>query len=104
MVYLTQPFAQGDWVQSTDGTIDGWIQNIGIYYTVVMRWDKRPLYIPNAKLSTLEIINASRMTNRRILLDIPLKIRDSDKYPFILDEIRELIQNDEVVSALHVVQ
>ncbi|GAB5353784.1 hypothetical protein AAMO2058_000063600 [Amorphochlora amoebiformis] len=98
MVYLTQPFAQGDWVQSTDGTIDGWVQNVGIYYTVVMRWDKRPLYIPNSKLSMLEIINASRMTNRRILLEIPLKLRDSDQFESIVHEIRELIQNHEDID------
>jgi len=80
-------------VQSTDLKVDGWIQNLGWYYTAVVRWDKRPLYIPNANFGFMPIVNCSRMTHRRILIEGPLKIRDLDKVEQILSDARSLIEN-----------
>ncbi|CAE8613522.1 unnamed protein product, partial [Polarella glacialis] len=48
-LYLTQPFTLGDWIQIEDGSLDGWVQSMGPYHTVVMRWDRRPVYIPNSR-------------------------------------------------------
>lgn len=102
VLYVTQPFAQGDWVQSTEGKVDGWIQNLGWYYTAVVRWDKRPLYIPNSNFGFTPIVNCSRMTHRRILIEGPLKIRDLDKVEQILGDARTLIENhNDVDKTMH---
>jgi len=97
-IYLTQPFTLGDWIQTVDGEVDGWVQSMGPYHTVVMRWDRRPLYIPNSRFMQVQIINASRMTNRRILMDIPLRLADLDKVDAVLDDIRDLIENHKAVD------
>lgn len=97
-IYLTQPFTLGDWIQTVDKETDGWVQSMGPYHTVVMRWDRRPEYIPNSKLTQIQIINASRMTNRRILIDIPIRFGDLDKIDGILEDVRELIQRDQNVD------
>ncbi|CAE8582266.1 unnamed protein product, partial [Polarella glacialis] len=93
VLYVTQPFAQGDWVQSSDGKVDGWIQNLGWYYTTVVRWEKRPHYIPNSMFGFMPIVNGSRMTHRRILIEGPLRMRDLDKVEEILADMRHLIEN-----------
>jgi len=98
-LYLTQPFTLGDWIQAKDPEIDGWVQSMGPYHTVVMRWDRRPVYIPNSQFTQLEIINASRMSNRRILFEIPLRLADLDKADAILHDIRDLIENNEAVDS-----
>jgi len=97
-LYLTQPFTVGDWIQASGGQIDGWVQSMGAYHTVVMRWDRRPMYIPNSRFTQLKIINASRMSNRRILFDIPLRLADLEKADAILRDIRSFIENHEAVD------
>ena len=32
VIYLTQPFAQGDWITLEQGQ-DGWAEEIGLFYT-----------------------------------------------------------------------
>eukprot|EP00931_Biecheleriopsis_adriatica_P017003 TRINITY_DN12344_c0_g1_i4.p1 TRINITY_DN12344_c0_g1~~TRINITY_DN12344_c0_g1_i4.p1 ORF type:complete len:897 (-),score=218.08 TRINITY_DN12344_c0_g1_i4:58-2748(-) len=102
VLYVTQPFAQGDWVQTADGKVDGWIQNLGWYYTTVMRWEKRPHYIPNSTFGHTPIVNCSRMTHRRVLIEGPLRIRDLDKVEEILSDVRSLIENhNDVDNSMH---
>lgn len=97
-LYLTQPFTLGDWIQTLDGKVDGWVQSMGPYHTQVMRWDRRPLYIPNSKFIQSQIINATRMTHRRILLEIPVRLADLEKVDGILKDIRDLIENHRKVD------
>jgi len=93
VLYITQPFAQGDWVQSADGGTDGWIRNLGWYYTTVIDWEKRPHYIPNSTFSSVPIVNCSRMTHRRILIEGPLRFWDMNKVEDIVADVRKLINN-----------
>ncbi|CAE8586813.1 unnamed protein product, partial [Polarella glacialis] len=97
VLHLTQPFAQGDWV-SLDPHIDGWVQDIGTFYTKVVQWDKRPVYVPNFKLMSMNVQNNSRMTHRRILYDLKLRIRDIPKVPQIIREIQAMIYDHEDVD------
>lgn len=90
-IYLSQPFAVGDWIHDTERSLDGWVEHIGWYYTKVNTWDKRPMYIPNAKFYTMTVTNASRMTNRRILQTLRLRLRDISKLPEIVAEVRSAI-------------
>lgn len=108
VLYATQPFTKGDWIQSikeaSDGRreIDGWVEKIGWYYTVINTWDKRPLHLPNSKLATMEVINASRMTNRRILWQPKVRLNDMAVMPQIVSEMREaLLANPELDPAQH---
>lgn len=100
MINLTQPFAQGDWVALENGTIDGWVQDIGVFYTRVVQWDKRPIYVPNYKIMTMNVQNNSRMTHRRILFDLPLRIRDIPKLPQIVQEIQDMVNHHEDVDSV----
>ncbi|CAK0902411.1 unnamed protein product [Prorocentrum cordatum] len=100
-IYLTQPFTLGDlgdWIQTDDGEVDGWVQSMGPYHTVVMRWDRRPLYVPNSRFLQVRIVNASRMTNRRVRIDVPIRFSDLDKVGAILEDIRELVENHKKVD------
>ena len=90
-VYLTQPFTVGDWIHSEDKSLDGWVEEIGWYYTKINTWDKRPMYIPNSHFSKLIVINASRMSNRRVLQTLRLRLRDYGKIPIIVRDIRKVL-------------
>ena len=55
----------GDWIL-VDGVVEGTVEQIGFRSTVVRRFDKAPVYVPNSKLSDNAVTNFSKMTHRRI--------------------------------------
>lgn len=55
----------GDWIM-VDGIVEGTVEHIGFRSTHVRRFDKAPVYVPNAKLSDNAVTNFSEMTHRRI--------------------------------------
>ncbi|MCC3862392.1 mechanosensitive ion channel family protein [Pseudemcibacter aquimaris] len=64
-------FHPGDWVK-IDGVVEGTVEEIGFRTTTVIRFDKAPVYVPNAKLSDNAVTNFSRMSHRRIYWKIGL--------------------------------
>lgn len=55
----------GDWIM-VDGLVEGTVETIGFRSTLVRRFDKAPVHVPNAKLSDNAVTNFSEMTHRRI--------------------------------------
>lgn len=77
MIFLTRPFSVGEWIRSIEeAELNGTVEDIGWYLTRIRTWDKRPLYIPNSRFSTLIVENPSRMTNRRICHTLHVRIED----------------------------
>jgi MscS family membrane protein len=58
-------FNPGDWIK-VDAEVEGTVEMIGFRSTLVRRFDKAPVYVPNAKLSDNSVINFTAMTHRRI--------------------------------------
>ncbi|MBO6505724.1 MAG: mechanosensitive ion channel family protein [Kordiimonadaceae bacterium] len=58
-------FHPGDWIL-VPGIVEGTVEEIGFRTTTVRRFDKAPVYVPNAQLSDNAVTNFSRMTYRRI--------------------------------------
>jgi len=71
-----QRFHPGDWVK-IDGIVEGTVETIGFRTTTIRRFDKAPVYVPNAKLSDNAVTNFSRMSHRRIYWKIGL-VYDTD--------------------------
>lgn len=64
-------FHPGDWIK-IDGVVEGTVKEIGFRTTTIIRFDKAPVYVPNAKLSDNAATNFSRMSHRRIYWKIGL--------------------------------
>lgn len=80
-------FKVGDWIR-VDGVVEGTVEAIGFRSTVVRRFDKAPVMVPNAKLSDTAVTNFTEMTYRRIYWHIGVEYRTSIEQ---LSEIREKI-------------
>jgi MscS family membrane protein len=65
LILTERRFLPGDWVK-VDGVVEGTVEQINFRSTLVRRFDKGPVYVPNSKLSDNAVINFSRMTHRRI--------------------------------------
>ena len=71
--------------------IEGVVENIGWRQTTIRKFDKRPVYVPNAIFTTASVENPSRMSHRRIYETIGLRYDDLARMEAVTDEIREML-------------
>ena len=64
LILTEKRFLPGDWIK-VDGVVEGTVEEINFRSTLVRRFDKGPVYVPNAKLADNAVTNFSRMTHRR---------------------------------------
>ncbi|HIC35632.1 MAG TPA: mechanosensitive ion channel, partial [Gammaproteobacteria bacterium] len=76
-------FSQGDWIR-VDGVVEGTVESIGFRSSVIRRFDKAPVYVPNSKLSDNSLTNFTQMTHRRIYWMIGVEYRTT------VDQLREI--------------
>lgn len=97
-VYLDRPFSVGDWVRSPDKEIEGTVEQIGWRRTVIRRFDKRPIYVPNAIFTSITVENPSRMTHRRINERIALRYDDLAQVPPIVNDVKAMLTSHEEIA------
>ncbi len=89
----------GDWIL-VDGIVEGTVEHIGFRSTHVRRFDKAPVYVPNAKLSDNAVINFSGMTHRRIKWMIGIEYGATiDQLRAIRDGIETYIITDDAFAS-----
>ena len=70
----------------------GWRQ------TTIRKFDKRPVYVPNAIFTTASVENPSRMTNRRINETIGLRYDDVASVDKITTEVLEMLKTHPAID------
>ncbi len=81
-------FHPGDWIL-VKGIVEGTVEEIGFRTTTIRRFDKAPVYVPNAQLSDNAVTNFSRMTYRRIKWVIGLEYGSTEEQ---LSKVRDAIE------------
>jgi len=90
MIQMDKPFSTGDWIRTTDKSIEGVVEKIGWRMTRIRTFNKNPLYVPNGIFSTIPIETPSRMTNREIYVVIGIRYDDTDiniEWPFDMTKV-----------------
>ena len=74
----------------------GTVESIGFRSTVVRRFDKAPVMVPNARLSDTAVVNFASMSHRRIFWRIGVEYKTSgDQLRKIRDRIETyILEND----------
>lgn len=90
-IYASRPFIVGEYIIFPGSELMGEVQHIGWRATRILGFDRKPFYVPNAKFNTETIINHSRLTNRRIMEYVHLRLEDIDKVPGIVREVNRMI-------------
>ncbi len=93
-IYLDRPFAKGDWICSPEKDIEGTVEHIGWRSTVIRRFNKRPIAVPNAIFTNLVVENPSRMTNRRIYETVGVRYADAGRMGAITDAVRSYLREN----------
>jgi MscS family membrane protein len=92
-VFIDRPFGIGDWILLQEKGIEGVVEEIGWRQTTIRKFDKRPVYVPNAVFTTASVENPSRMTNRRIFETIGLRYKDIAQMDSVTASVREMLVN-----------
>jgi len=88
LIIAERRFNLGDWIM-VENVVEGTVESIGIRSTLVRRFDKAPVHVPNSKLSDNSVINFSAMTHRRIYWIIGVEYRTTVEQ---LRQIRDRIE------------
>ncbi|WP_421875565.1 mechanosensitive ion channel family protein [Pacificispira sp.] len=88
LILTEKRFSIGEWIR-VDGVVEGTVESIGFRSTFIRRFDKAPVFVPNAQLSDSAVTNFSRMTHRRIYWMIGVEYRTTIPQ---LKEIRDGIE------------
>jgi MscS family membrane protein len=99
LIIIEKRFSHGDWIL-VDGVVEGTVESFGFRSTVVRRFDKAPVHVPNSRLSDNAVTNFSAMTYRRIYWRIGVVYGTTiEQLRQIRDEIeRYVLESDEFVS------
>lgn len=90
-ILIERRFNPGDWIL-VNGIVEGTVEQIGFRSTIVRRFDKAPVYVPNDALSNSAVTNFSEMTHRRIYWKIGVEYSTSvDQLRQIRDQIETFV-------------
>lgn len=95
ILLYTRPFVVGDYVKTSGG--EGFVQDIGLIYTVLRQFDNTAVSVPNSTLTSGVITNCTARNERRISFDVGIGYgADIDKArSVILDVIRNHPETDQ---------
>jgi len=98
MIQMDKPFSTGDWIRTTDKSIEGVVEKIGWRMTRIRTFNKNPLYVPNGIFSTIPIETPSRMTNREIYVVIGIRYDDIAQMKSIIEKVENLLADHEHIN------
>ncbi len=91
VLYADRNFKVGDWISSPDKAIEGQVEDIGWRATQIRTFDQKVCYVPNAVLSSIIVVNSSRMKNRCIKEMVGIRNTDAAVLDKITQEIRTML-------------
>lgn len=91
MIYVNQPFKIGDWISSPEKALEGNVEEIGWYMTLVRNFDKQPIYVPNSLFPQIILVNPSRMSARGMKTVIGIRYDDMEKVEEIINKMRSML-------------
>jgi len=95
MLLLLRPFQVGEYI--SNGSIEGTVDEIGLFATKLTKADGICLFVPNNQLWNSALTNFSRNNTRRI--DMPIGISYQDNPALAIQALQKLLLADERILA-----
>ncbi len=98
-ILMERRMEPGDWVL-VDGIVEGDVEKINFRSTVIRRFDKSPVYVPNSVFADNAVTNFSRMSHRRIKWMIALEYNTTTaQMRYVCDQLHaHLMDNDDFAN------
>ena len=98
LILIDRAFSVGDWIEAPS-IGHGTVEEITLSTVKIRKFSKAIQSIPNGILANASITNWSRMTNRRIKMDLGLDYStNANQFKAILSRIKKLIADDDRVD------
>lgn len=78
LILVLRPFRVDEYIQAQG--VEGTVDNIQIFHTVLKTADNKTVIVPNGTLSNGNIINFSRQPTRRVSIDLRISYGDNVKH------------------------
>ena len=98
MIQMDKPFSTGDWIRTSDRSIEGVVEKIGWRMTRIRTFSKNPVYVPNGIFATIPIETPSRMTNRQVYEVIGIRYDDIAQMESIIEKVQALLANNDHIA------
>lgn len=98
MVHITRPFIVGEIITMPAHNIDGVIEEIGWYQTLIRANSKTAVYIPNSLFSKALLINKSRITHRLVDDIISFSIYPVANVATIIEDLNKYILSHPLID------
>ena len=98
MIQMDKPFSTGDWIRTTDKSIEGVVEKIGWRMTRIRTFNKNPVYVPNGIFATIPIETPSRMTSREISAVIGIRYDDIAQMQSIIEKVEKMLADHEHID------
>lgn len=99
MLHMTRPFFHGETVIVPQTNLEGVVEKIGWYQTLVRSNDRYALYVPNALFTRASVLNKSRINGRLIDLSFYLDVPQSELFAsFCMKMEEELLSLKEAIA------
>jgi MscS family membrane protein len=92
MLQISRPFVVGDEILLPEKNLQGHIEEIGWFKTLIRDKEKRSVYLPNNLFATTLVVNISRMTHRRIRHILKLPLEAQDQIQKVIADIHSLLK------------
>lgn len=89
MLHMTRPFFHGDSIALPQNQIEGTVERIGWYQTLLRSNERSALYVPNAAFTRACIFNKSRISGRLLDLSFFLQMPKSELYDAFCEKMEE---------------
>lgn len=91
LILTEKRFVPGEWIH-VEGVVEGTVEQINFRSTLVRRFDKSPVYVPNSFLADNAVTNFTRMTHRRIKWSIGVEYKTTTgQLKYIRDHVLDYI-------------
>ena len=90
VILLFKPFKVGDVIEAQG--VSGSVKEIQIIHTVLLTPDNKEIYLPNGSLSSGNILNYSKMDNRRV--DLTISVEYGTEVACVEDALKYITDKD----------
>jgi len=97
-IYITKPFAVGDWISSPDREIEGEVEVIDWMQTTITAFDKYPIYVPNSTFGSIVIENRGRIKCFRVKHEIKVRYAGVDNMNKIVADILKMLREHQNIN------
>jgi MscS family membrane protein len=94
MVYVTRPFVIGDRISLPAHSIEGKVEEIGWYQTMIRESSKACVHVANSMIGKTSLVNKSRMTHRYFNETVFVSFQDHKNSLIFLDAVAAMLRKD----------